>query len=179
MSSTGLSQSPVLVVVMGVSGSGKSTVARSLAEELGYCYLDADDFHSDEAVAQMAAGIPLTDAMRIPWVNNICAHLTKCAQSGTSCTLAFSGLRKAHRESLRQLPFQVVFAYLNGSKQTIAQRMSLRADHFMPTSLLDSQFASMEDSSTESDVLSIDISADLPEVLTECKSRIAAYFANC
>ncbi|HEY7884184.1 MAG TPA: gluconokinase, GntK/IdnK-type [Cellvibrionaceae bacterium] len=175
MSSMALSQPPVLIIVMGVSGSGKSTVAQFLAEDLNYCYLDADDFHTDEAKAQMAAGTPLTDAMRIPWVNNICAHLTQRAQSGTSCTLAFSGLRKAHRESLRQLPFRVVFTYLNGSKATIAQRMSLRADHFMPTSLLDSQFASMEDSSAEADVLTIDISADLPQVLAACKSQVSAY----
>ena len=150
-------QSPVLIIVMGVSGSGKSSVAQSLAETYGYRYLDADDFHSDEAKAHMAAGTPLTDAMRIPWVNNISAYLTECAQLNVSCTLAFSGLRKAHREQLRRLPFRLAFIYLKGKRETIAQRMSSRQDHFMPTSLLDSQFASMEDSSGESDVLPIDI----------------------
>lgn len=169
---------PVLVIVMGVSGSGKSSVAQSLAEDFGYRYLDADDFHSDEAKAQMAEGTPLTDEMRIPWVNNISAYLTECAQSGISCTLAFSGLRQAHRECLRSLPFKVIFIYLKGSKETIARRMSSRQDHFMPTSLLDSQFASMEDSSTETDVLPIDITPPLEQVIRECKSRIDAQLGN-
>lgn len=163
---------PVLVIVMGVSGSGKSSVAQSLAENYGYRYLDADDFHSDEAKAQMAAGTPLTDEMRIPWVNNISAYLTDCAHSGVSCTLAFSGLRQAHRERLRSLPFKVIFIYLKGSKETISRRMGSREDHFMPTSLLDSQFASMEDSSAEADVLPIDITPPLEQVIDECRSRI-------
>lgn len=129
---------PALIIVMGVSGSGKSSVAEELAKHYQMRYLDADDFHSDEAKAQMAAGIPLTDELRAPWVHNISAYLTDCAAKNISCTLAFSGLRKNHREILRQLPFHVIFLHLTGSKELIAQRMSARSDHFMPASLLDS-----------------------------------------
>lgn len=166
---------PVLIIVMGVSGSGKSSVAQALAKAYGYRYLDADDFHSEEAKAQMAAGTPLTDAMRIPWVNNISAYLTDCAQLDVSCTLAFSGLRKAHRQQLRRLPFRLAFIYLKGSRETIARRMSSREDHFMPTSLLESQFASMEDSSGERDVLPIDIAPPLETVIDNCKRELEAY----
>lgn len=166
---------PVLIIVMGVSGSGKSSVAQALAEAYGYRYLDADDFHSDEAKQQMAAGTPLTDAMRAPWVNNICAYLTTCAQQNISCTLAFSGLRKAHRDRLRQLPFRLAFIYLKGNQETIAERMSQRQDHFMPTSLLTSQFSSMEGSNGESDVLPIDITPALDEVINNCKQQLTLY----
>ncbi|UTF59993.1 gluconokinase [Gilvimarinus sp. DA14] len=159
---------PQLVIVMGVSGSGKSSVAKAMAEQLNYEYLDADDFHSDEAKACMAAGVPLTDAQRIPWVHNICAHLATRAQNGQNCTLAFSGLRRSHRQQLRKLPFDLVFLYLKGSKALIAERINARNNHFMPPSLLDSQFASMEESTTETDVISIDIDRPLSQVVESC-----------
>lgn len=165
---------PALIIVMGVSGSGKSCVAEALAKHYQMTYLDADDFHSDQAKAQMAAGIPLTDELRIPWVHNISAHLTDCATKNISCTLAFSGLRKKHREILRQLPFRVVFLHLTGSKELIARRMSARSDHFMPTSLLDSQFDSLEPCDGEEDIITIDISPPLTEVIARCRQHIDA-----
>ncbi len=165
---------PQLAIVMGVSGSGKSSVAKALAERMGYQYLDADDFHSDEAKACMAAGTPLTDAQRIPWVHNICAHLTQCAKNDQSCTLAFSGLRRSHRQQLRELPFHVIFLYLNGTKTLIAERMNARSNHFMPTSLLDSQFDSMEESAAETDVVSIDIDVELEQVVQKCLTHLQA-----
>ncbi len=163
---------PALIIVMGVSGSGKSTVAEALAEQLDFTYLDGDDFHSAEACQHMAAGKPLTDAMRVPWVDNICSALSTYALKGTSCTLAFSGLRKAHREQLRTAPFNILFIYLTGSKETILARMKSREDHFMPTSLLDSQFESMEDSETEQDVIQIDISPSPTEIISTCLKSI-------
>src|SRR5690606_7935042 len=91
-----------LIVVMGVSGSGKSTLAHSLADYYGYCYLDGDDFHSESSRARMASGQPLTDEMRAPWVASICQHLQERARRHQHCLLAFSGLRKAHRNQLRE-----------------------------------------------------------------------------
>ncbi|WP_020208354.1 gluconokinase [Gilvimarinus chinensis] len=169
---------PQLAIVMGVSGSGKSSVAKALAEKMGYQYLDADDFHSDEAKACMAAGTPLTDAQRIPWVHNICAHLNQRAKNEQSCTLAFSGLRRSHRQQLRELPFDVVFLYLDGSKALIAERMNTRNNHFMPTSLLDSQFDSMEESATEHDVVKINIDAELHEVVQNCLQHLRARLSS-
>ncbi|WP_041522809.1 gluconokinase [Gilvimarinus agarilyticus] len=165
-------EQPVLLIVMGVSGTGKSSVAQALAEHYGYRYLDADDFHSDEAKALMAQGTPLTDALRAPWVRNIGAHLTQCAADGTNCTLAFSGLRHDHREQLRQLPFQRLFVFLAGRKDTIATRMNQRQDHFMPTSLLDSQLASLQSPSAEPDVIEVSIEPALAEVIDNCIDRI-------
>src|SRR5690625_3948859 len=93
---------PSLVIVMGVSGAGKSTVSQVLAERCGYVYLDADDFHSAEARARMAAGKPLTDAMRVPWVETICQHLRKLAADGTDVVCAFSWWRNYYLETVRK-----------------------------------------------------------------------------
>lgn len=156
---------PLLAIVMGVSGAGKSTISQALAERCGYLYLDADDFHSTEARTHMAAGKPLTDAMRTPWVETICTHLRKLATGGTHVVLAFSGLRKAHREPLRHCGYRVQFLFLDGNRDTIAARLQARTDHFMPTSLLDSQFASLERPDTEPDVQTLDITPPLEQLL--------------
>lgn len=158
---------PSLVIVMGVSGAGKSTVSQALAERCGYVYLDADDFHSAEARAHMAAGKPLTDAMRVPWVEAICQHLRKLAADGTDVVLAFSGLRKAHREPLRQCGYQTRFLFLDGDRETITARLQARTGHFMPSSLLDSQFASLERPCAEPDVRALDITAPLEQLLDQ------------
>lgn len=161
-------EQPRLLVVMGVSGSGKSTLAQALAEHYGFTYLDADDFHSDEAKAHMAAGKPLTDTMREPWVQSICADLRRRAEAGESCTLAFSGLRRAHRQQLRSLPFATSFLFLSGEKDRIEQRMVLREDHFMPVGLLESQLAALEHPQEERDVIVLDAANTLQEITGQC-----------
>src|SRR5690242_16540799 len=93
--------SPHAIVVMGVSGSGKTTVARALAAHYGDVFIDADDFHADDAKTQMAAGVPLSDAQRQPWVDALAHALRDQADQGRSTVLAFSGLRAAHRQRLR------------------------------------------------------------------------------
>lgn len=163
---------PTVLIVMGVSGCGKSTVAKALAEDFSFSYLDADDFHSDENKAHMAAGKPLTDAMRLPWVQAMRDHVQSQCERGISCTLAYSGLRAAHREILRSTDMRTVFVFLNGSKDVILNRMSARQNHFMPTSLLDSQFSSLEDPGQEKDVLTIDIDKTLAEVLEEIRLKL-------
>lgn len=158
---------PCLFVVMGVSGCGKSTVAKALAEQFNCLFLDADDFHSEENKAHMAIGKPLTDAMRLPWVQSMRDYVQNQCELGNSCTLAYSGLRTEHRKILRDTNMRTVFIFLKGSKELIAKRMAARQNHFMPTSLLDSQFASLEDPSHEKDVLTIDIDKTLTEMLEE------------
>ncbi len=160
---------PVLAVVMGVSGSGKSSLAGALAEQLGFTYLDGDDYHSEEARQRMANGQPLTDDMREPWMASILQHLEQLHAQGTSCTLAISGLRRAHREQLRRSPYQVVFLFLDGDRELILQRMRQRRDHFMPPDLLDSQFASLERPVDEADIITLDPTLPLAEL-----TRIAA-----
>ena len=131
----------VAVIVMGVSGSGKTTVAQLLAERLGWSMAEADDFHSDANRRKMAAGIPLTDEDRAPWLVTLRDWID--AQHG-SVILTCSALKYAYREVLRSADARVVFLHLNGSKETIGPRMATRTGHFMPASLLDSQLATLE-----------------------------------
>lgn len=158
---TNINATTHLIVVMGVSGSGKSSLARALADYYGYCFLDGDDFHSDSSRARMASGQPLTDEMRAPWVTAICEHLQDRAHKHQHCFLAFSGLRRLHRNQLRNAGLKTLFIFLRGDRCTIQERLNKRTGHFMAPALLDSQLESMEDPQTESDVITLDISAPL------------------
>jgi len=164
-----LTRSPVLIICMGVSGSGKSTVAAVLAQEFHLQFFEADDFHSTENQAQMAAGRALNDAMREPWINSICNSLMPEFQHGRNCILAYSGLRRAHRQHFRELGFKTLFLHLEGEKSVIAGRMVSRQGHFMPATMLDSQFADMEPANDEPDVISLDIDNELPVLLEKAK----------
>lgn len=141
-----------VAVVMGVSGSGKTTLTRALAHSWNATFLDADDFHSDEAKAHMASGQPLTDAMRQPWVERIAADLQRRVAGGERVTLAFSGLRRRHRDMLRATGLPLRFVFLHGEMALIAARMGERSGHYMPVSLLQSQFDTLEDPRGEPDV---------------------------
>ena len=149
-----------VAVVMGVSGSGKTTLARALAEAWGATFLDADDFHSEESKALMASGQPLTDELREPWVANIAAELQRRVANSERVTLAFSGLRRQHREILRAAGLPLRFLFLQGDAVLIGERMGGRSGHYMPVSLLDSQFAALEAPVDEDDVVVLPV--DLP-----------------
>jgi gluconokinase len=130
------------IIVMGVAGSGKTSVGEALARRLGLPFRDADEFHSKSNVDKMTAGIPLTDDDRWPWLDAIGAAL---AAADGRLIVACSALRRIYRERLtRTAGRPVVFLWLDGSKETIAARMGHRRHHFMPPSLLDSQFATLE-----------------------------------
>lgn len=166
------------IVVMGVSGSGKSLLACALAEHYGARYLDADDFHSAQARERMASGQPLTDAMRVPWVAALAAALRDHADRGETVVLAFSGLRAAHREQLRAgSGLRLLFLFLQGEPGLIAQRLSARAGHFMPASLLDSQIETLQTPLAEPDVLPVDIAPPPEHVLAAAVAVIEAYRA--
>ena len=134
------------LVVMGVSGSGKSTFGKKLAERLGYQFVDADDYHSAENKQKMASGVALTDEDRKPWLLSLASILTSSSKSGT--VLACSSLKKAYRDILRggdDNPNGVTFVYLKGNKKTLASRLAGRSDHFFNEDLLDSQLATLEE----------------------------------
>ena len=160
-------EKPMLLVVMGVSGSGKSTVAQQLAQQLSLTFVEADNFHSVKSKAWMAAGKPLTDEMRTLWVESIVSHLSQLLLDRQHVVLSFSGLKKAHRQKLNALAYETLFIYLQGDEALISKRLVSRADHFFEPSLLTSQFNALECPLLlkEKNVVSIDISDLLTEIV--------------
>ena len=131
-----------LVVVMGVSGSGKTTVGAALAQRLGVPFADADDFHPEGNIAKMSAGIPLDDGDRRPWLGAMAQWLAEHEPAGgvASC----SALKRSYRDVLRGAAPTTVFIHLHGDRDVLAERVAARAAHFMPAALIDSQFATLE-----------------------------------
>jgi gluconokinase len=132
------------LVVMGVSGSGKSTVAAAVAARAGAIFLDADDFHPPANTAKMASGIALTDEDRWPWLAVVGDEISRQTERGRSVVMACSALRRRYRDLLREHAAGLVFAQLHGPPSLLAERIGARTDHFMPTTLLDSQLATLE-----------------------------------
>ena len=136
---------PSVLVVMGVSGSGKTTVARMLAERLGWTFEDGDWFHPPENVAKMAAGTPLTDRDRWPWLHAIADWIDAVVRDGRHGVTACSALKREYRAALVGAHTRAVrIVYLDGNRELIGSRMAGRKGHFMPTALLDSQFSTLE-----------------------------------
>lgn len=131
-------------VVMGVSGSGKSTVGRQLASEHGVSYVEGDAFHPSANVAKMSAGQPLTDEDRCDWLRALQAQIGAARASGAGLVVSCSALKRAYRDLLREADPALRFAHLQGPRDLIAERMSARQDHYMPPVLLDSQLAALE-----------------------------------
>jgi gluconokinase len=134
-----------IIVVMGVSGAGKSTIAAMLAARLGWSYEDADWFHPPTNVDKMHSGKPLTDEDRWPWLQAIAAWIDATRRLGGHGVIACSALKRAYRDILVGERRDVRIVYLKGERELIARRAALRHGHFMPASLLDSQFASLEE----------------------------------
>ena len=129
---------------MGVSGSGKTTVARALAERLGWRFAEGDEFHSAANIAKMAAGIALTDEDRWPWLDAIAQWIAERRANGERCVVACSALKRAYRERIAAGRDDLRFVHLAGDYDTIAARLAQRAGHYMPVSLLKSQFDTLE-----------------------------------
>jgi carbohydrate kinase (thermoresistant glucokinase family) len=138
------SELPSALVLMGVSGSGKSTIGEALSRRLGWRYEDGDSFHPAANVAKMSAGQPLTDEDRWPWLKAIAAEIERCRQGQEHIIIACSALRKAYRDILVHGQDDTRIVYLDGSQNLIADRLQRRKGHFMPPGLLDSQFATLE-----------------------------------
>jgi len=149
-------------VVMGVAGCGKTTVGEALAATLGVPFADADDFHSAAARASMAAGIPLTDADRWPWLERLVAWLDE-HQSGS--VLACSALRRTYRDRLRTASAPVVFAELDVAPAVLRERMAQRVGHYMPVALLESQLATLEPLAADEGVR-LDGTLPVPDLVT-------------
>lgn len=159
----------MVIVVMGVAGSGKTTVGRALAARLGRPFFDADDFHSPENVARMRAGVPLTDADREPWLASLCALIERADAAGEDIVLACSALRARFRERLRAAAKDLRYVYLDAGRHVIAHRLAERTGHFMSPDLVTSQFADLEE---PDDALVLDASRAPKELVAEIERAI-------
>lgn len=154
----------LLVVVMGVSGSGKSTVARRLAERLDAAFADADDLHPPENVRKMERGEPLDDDDRGPWLDAVRDHGRELVRCHPMSIIACSALKRSHRRVI-DAAGNVRYLFLEGSRELIAERLDARDDHFMPSDLLDSQFAALEPPHDESHVIALRIDREPDEIV--------------
>ena len=149
---------------MGVSGSGKTTVGRILARALGADFIDGDDLHTDAARAKMGAGHALTDEDRWPWLDRVAARLAGEEQNGRGVVIACSALRRVYRDRLRAgAGPRIKFVYLQATPDDMRARVASRKDHYMPASLVDSQFAALEPPDGEGDVVTLSADAQLPD----------------
>jgi gluconokinase len=143
-----------VIVVMGVAGSGKSTIAQLLAQQLGWMNIEGDDLHPPENVAKMAAGTPLSDADREPWLRRISQRID---HTEGHQVITCSALRRSYRDILRTADARVRFLHLTGSRDVLGSRLGARTEHFMPSSLLASQLETLEPLTPDEDGVSIDI----------------------
>lgn len=163
-----LPKEAMLIVLMGVSGSGKTTVGRLLARELGWKYFEGDDYHPAASVEKMRSGIPLDDTDRRPWLEALRTVIRDCLVRNESAVLACSALKESYREFL-SVDERVVFIYLKGSYELIHRRLCARGGHFMNPGLLESQFDALEEPTA---ALHVDISSSPEELVEEIRSRL-------
>jgi gluconokinase len=170
------SHARLLLVVMGVSGCGKSTFSKALSDEFGLILVDGDDLHSPASVAKMQAGIALDDGDRWPWLDRIAMNLASSvhtAPNQNGKVIACSALKRAYRDRIRGSVSRVTFIFLDGSSELIRKRMSLRTGHFMQPDLLDSQLHALERPAVdEKDVVTLNTALSIPELVKEVKVRL-------
>lgn len=159
----------MIIVVMGVTGSGKTTIGHVLAVRLGWKFADADDFHSVANKEKIHHGVPLTDADRQPWLATLHAQIQKWIASGESVVLACSALRQSYRDELGSGP-ETKFVYLKGTYDLIHDRLTHRTGHFADEHILVSQFATLEE---PTDALAVDIGPPPEEIVSEICRRLA------
>ncbi len=157
----------MVIILMGVAGAGKTTVGKRLAEALGWRFLEGDDFHPPANVAKMAAGTALTDEDRMPWLQRLRGLVVDTLARGENAVLACSALKQSYRVMLMVDPARVRWVYLWAPREVIASRVAKRAGHFMPLSLLDSQYATLE---APADALRVDVTQGPDEVVATIRA---------
>jgi gluconokinase len=158
---------PMIAVVMGVSGTGKTTVSVLLAAALGCQFQEGDDLHPPANVEKMHSGTPLTDTDRMPWLHKIAAEIDSWRAHGESGVLTCSALKRSYRRIIVGDRPEVTLVYLKGSHNLIRRRMAARHEHFMPVALLDSQFATLEEPTPDEHPITVDVGAKPAEIVNE------------
>jgi gluconokinase len=161
----------MVIILMGVSGSGKTTIGRVLANELGWHFYDADDFHTPANKQKMSAGAALTDADRWPWLERLATKISRWASEHSGAVLACSALKQSYRELLdsQVAACSTVYIHLTGDKMLIAERLASRRAHYMPIELLASQYEILEQCSA---ALPVDVSGTPVEIVAEIRSKM-------
>lgn len=160
------------LVVMGVSGAGKTTVARELAERLGWPMAEGDEFHPESNIAKMESGTPLTDDDRGPWLRSLRDWISERAGDGQSTVVTCSALKRSYRDILSGAAARVRFVHLSGSREVIGGRIAARSGHFMPPSLLDSQFGDLEPLQSDEDGATVDVAATPEQIAQTVLNRL-------
>lgn len=164
---------PAFILVMGVSGAGKSTVAAALAGRIGGALVEGDSLHPAANIAAMSAGQPLTDAMRQPWLEAICLHAADLHRTtGAPVVIACSALKRRYRDLLRDRLPGLGLVHLDGTAEMIQSRLALRTDHFMPPSLLSTQIADLEPPGEDEGAITVDVAAPPADLLAAILARL-------
>lgn len=154
----------MIVVTMGVCGTGKTSVGKIIASRMGWTFIEGDDLHPVANREKMASGTPLTDEDRRPWLDSIAEAMRTIHEAGGSAVVACSALRQVYRDCLRLSGAEIIFLHLTADPSLIRERMENRRDHFMPPGLLDSQLATLEASRADEPVFEIDVSGSVEEI---------------
>lgn len=160
----------MIILLMGVAGSGKTTIGLQLATALGWDFRDADDFHPPLNVAKMAAGLPLDDRDRLPWLEAIRAHIDACLARGESAVVTCSALKESYRQLLIGNPAQVKLVHLSGDPDVIFARLRQRQGHFMKPAMLQSQLATLE---PPADAFTVDIALSPAEIVARIRRALS------
>jgi gluconokinase len=160
-------ETPCALVVMGVSGSGKSTIAEHLAVRIGWRYVDGDLFHPASNVAKMSAGQPLTDEDRWPWLQAIAGEIDRLSTASQRAVVACSALKRAYRDILVRGRDDIRIVFLDGTQDLIAKRLAARKGHFMPPGLLDSQFRTLEPPQPSERPVTVSIDASVEAIIDD------------
>lgn len=169
---------PVIVVVMGVAGSGKTVVGSGLAEALGGRFAEGDRFHPPQNIRRMSSGLPLRDEDRWGWLDAIAAEISDAERHGETLVVACSALKRVYRDRLRRASPNLRFVYLEIGRDVAAARVAARKDHFMPASLVDSQFDTLEPPASGEDALTLDGTRDAAELVAVAASAIGRSVAG-